>query len=247
MNLIALSGYAGSGKDTVGAIIQYLITEENKANLPTISAEDIVKEHSDNEWWLEEQSGWELKSFAAKLKKIASLLTGIPIEKFNDEEFKKSVLSKEWSNPRGLTIDERDPLTVREFLQKLGTDAIRNHLHENVWINALFANYNQTHITKGIKAGPQYPNWIITDCRFPNEAEEIRKRGGIVVRVNRSVDSSVLRGDNQWIKLEGHSSEIAMDRFQFDWIIENTSSISALIEKVKEMLIHFKIINNGVS
>ena len=30
-----------------------------------------------------------------------------------------------------------------------------------------------------------YPNWIITDVRFPNEADAIKGRGGIIIRVNR--------------------------------------------------------------
>lgn len=39
---------------------------------------------------------WQIKRFAAKLKQIASLLTGIPVEKFEDQAFKETYLGPEW-------------------------------------------------------------------------------------------------------------------------------------------------------
>ena len=38
---------------------------------------------------------------------------------------------------------------------------------------------------------PEYPNWIITDCRFPNEAKAIKDRDGISIRVNRIIGKRV--------------------------------------------------------
>ena len=74
-------------------------------------------------------------------------------------------------------------MTYREFLQKLGTEAMRDGLHTNVWVNALFADYiphkkeggfqRSVKDTNGIpydfEYEVEYPNWIITDMRFPNE------------------------------------------------------------------------------
>jgi hypothetical protein len=34
-------------------------------------------------------------------------------------------------------------------------------------------------------APDKYPNWIITDCRFPNEAKAIKDREGILIRIER--------------------------------------------------------------
>jgi ABC-type dipeptide/oligopeptide/nickel transport system ATPase subunit len=59
--IIGINGYSGSGKDAMGKIIQELQPEKN----------------------------WQIKKFAGKLKTIASILTGIPEEKFESEEFKK--------------------------------------------------------------------------------------------------------------------------------------------------------------
>ena len=115
--IIALNGYSGVGKDTVGAIIQYLNYEN-----PQTSIEKVCADYSEYEYLLDEQSGWEIRKFAGKLQDIASHLTGIDREKFEDQEFKKTVLDREWWTP----CDEgMQPMTVRDLLQKLGTECMR--------------------------------------------------------------------------------------------------------------------------
>lgn len=203
--IIGINGYIGSGKDTVGSIIQYL-TDHPKSKNQTDG-----KNRSYNSYVMDVGMGWtpswEIKKFAEKLKQIASLLTGIPRERFEDQEFKKTFLPEQWNYDKPLDRDtmlqeqkywESVPMTVREFLQKLGTEGLRDGLHSNVWVNALFADY-EPELTKQsegyysentgmlLNSPPEYdyPNWIITDTRFPNEAQGIKERGGIVIRVNR--------------------------------------------------------------
>lgn len=270
--IIGLSGYVGVGKDTVGAIIQYLSCK----NVGNTQVEDILEDYSHHEWWLEEQSEWEIKKFAGKLKEIASLLTGISVKKFEDQEFKRKELGKEWTIERGINALKgplgdnaiynhfNSPLTVREFLQRLGTDALRNHLHENIWVNALFANYvpvdveyngekvlegkyhfSELNITTNYDTATtkKNPNWIITDCRFPNEAIAIKERGGILVRVNRpdSWNRAIAYvNDNgsafEMAKESKHSSETGLDNWDFDYVINNNRGIEELTTKVKSIL-----------
>lgn len=155
-----------------------------------------------------------------------------------------------------VTLMER-PLTVREFLQKLGTEAMRNQIHPNVWVNALFADYiadtgfqyQVKKVGESIVTGEQqlkvvsepkpydfgYPNWIITDVRFPNEAQAILDRGGIVIRVNRPKawhNSDIVRRDLQ----TEHPSETALDNWKFNYVIDNSSDIPHLIEEVKTFM-----------
>ena len=74
--IIGINGYAGSGKDTVGKLIQLL----NCSNLgKEVYIQEVLDKYEDNQWWVEEQSGWEIRKWAGKLKQIGSLLTGIPI------------------------------------------------------------------------------------------------------------------------------------------------------------------------
>lgn len=149
--IIGLSGYAGVGKDTLAKYI------------------------------VELDPSFEIKKFSGKLKEVASLLTGIPVDNFENQKFKTQELNG-WD------------MTVRELLQKLGTEAIRDGLHEDAWVNALFANYHQGE------------NWVITDMRFPNEYEAVKRFGGKAIRLDR-----------EGIKpINYHPSETAIDSFDFD-------------------------------
>ena len=121
-------------------------------------------------------------------------------------------------------------MSVRELLQRLGTEAMRDGLHENVWVNALMCDY------KGPKMSEYNPsNWIITDMRFPNEMEAVVERKGITIRVNRN-------NGTRAIDINPHPSETSLDDAEFNYTIENDGSIDDLIEKVRQILITEKII-----
>jgi hypothetical protein len=224
--IIGINGKIGSGKDTVGKIIQYLQCH----NTGEITIQDVIS-NPEHEWWLEEQSKFEIKKFAGKLKQIASLLTGIDVEKFEDQEFKKTNLESSW-DVKSKYRDRRPPtpMTVREFLQKLGTEAMREGLHTNVWVNALFADY------RAIERIPEkrmsiMPNWIITDMRFPNELEAVELREGVTIKVVRPGTSTGT-----------HPSEIALDGHTMHYEIINDGTIEDLVEKVRKILIKENII-----
>lgn len=188
-NLIGISGKIGSGKDTAAEIIQYLTNPMGLDMFP-----------------------YEVKKFAGKLKTIASILTGIPVERFEDQEFKKQYLGEDWN----YQIDQFNPIqkmTVRELLQKLGTDGLRDGLHTNVWVNALFADYNEN------------SNWLVTDARFPNEAKAIKDLGGVVLRIERST-----------CQLGTHPSETALDDYTFDYVIHNNGSKEDLQQELIKFL-----------
>ncbi len=149
------------------------------------------------------------------------------------------------------------PITVRQFLQEVGTDVMRNVIHPNFWVNALFVDYKPTYNAKHPITVDTAPNWIITDVRFPNELQAIKDRGGVTIRVNRlSVEPSIK--DENWYKglksynmlsksgeisLKNlHPSETALDNAEFDYIIDNNGTIEDLIVKVKDILIKEKVI-----
>jgi len=232
--IIGISGYMGSGKNLICKIIQGLsVAKEN--NIENANYEWIERFHLNSEW--------KQKAFAGKLKQIASLMTGIPVEKFEDQEFKKTYLGEEWTNFDFESVDDillwgdtGKPMTVREFLQKLGTEAIRDNLHPDSWVNALMVDYKEY---KDIQAGSMYPvinklpNWIITDLRFPNEARVIKQHQGITLRVNRETHK---------VASLVHESEIALNDYEFDYVIDNNGTIDELIEKVREFLNKFNIL-----
>lgn len=201
--ILGLSSYATGGKDTVARLIQELQPEKN----------------------------WRIVKFSGPLKKIASILTGIPEQKFEDQKFKESFLGKEWHTEIGTPLDVifddvqfMKMMSVREFLQKLGTDAVRQGLHPNAWVNAAMSGYKMEHKGYDANGSPIYeePNWIFTDCRFPNEAQAVKDRGGYVIRIDRSGVRPV----------NNHPSETALDSWDFDYKIANVSDLVSLKQTV---------------
>lgn len=88
----------------------------------------------------------------------------------------------------------KQEFTPRLLLQYIGTDLFRSKINTDIWVNALFADYNPLYTMKEIDRSTMartevdhlvHPTWIISDVRFPNEVEAIKDRGGIVVRINR--------------------------------------------------------------
>jgi hypothetical protein len=139
--------------------------------------------------------------------------------------------------------------TIREFLQTLGTECLRNNLSKNIWAAALFADYKEepTNVlkSKGYHLEDAYPNWCITDMRFPNEMEAVKERKGITIRVVRpDFIENALTGQKFPVKVHRnlHASETALDDAEFDYEIINDGSIEDLIEKVREILINEKLL-----
>ena len=270
-NLIGVSGKIGSGKDLLCDIINYLTQEEDWG-----SFERFMEESSTY------YDTYKNKKFAGKIKDIICLLIGCTRKQIEDREFKEAELGEEWWVIKKPGIDMFIPytednwaahgdfesdlimLTPRKLLQLLGTEAGRQIIHPNIWVNALFADYkhiwNDPDPIKGndynITYRKDYPNteeslihygggseaqvftkeieqsnWIITDVRFPNEVEAIEDKGGTVIRIERTP-----RSYGTEFEIE-HSSETALDDYDFDYVINNNGSISDLIDKVRQILI----------
>jgi hypothetical protein len=212
--IIGINGKIGSGKDTVGSIIQYLTaTDTSDKALGFIKLGYGIEGYHN--------STFEIKKFAGTLKQIGSLLSGVLVEMFEDQEFKKLNMNPEWG------------MTYREFLQKLGTEAMRDGLHTNVWVNALFADYKTFNEPSMYPngGGGKHPNWIITDMRFPNEMEAVELREGVTIKVVRPGTA-----------VGTHPSETALDDAYFDHVISNDGTIEDLVEKVRQVLTIERII-----
>jgi len=154
---------------------------------------------------------WQVKKFAGKLKDIAEILTGVPKINFEDQEFKQQDMGPEWG------------MTYRDLLQKLGTEAMRSGLHKNVWVNALFADYQFN-----IEEDEQVHYWIITDSRFPNELAAVKEHNGIAIKVIR--DSGNTIGTT-------HTSETALDDYtDWDYVINNNGTLEELKTQVLSIL-----------
>ena len=267
-NLIGVSGKINSGKDVVGKALQYL---ESKAYLRYTFEKYCTLNLSSFD--VDYYPTFEIRKFADKLKDIVCMLIGCTREQLEDREFKESTLGPEWDYyfAKDLTIGlytkemyealapaqktwfERRSLTPRLLLQLLGTDCGRKIIHPNIWVNALFADYkpqDAPYNTLGdlfddLKQGlAKTPNWIITDVRFPNEAEAIKQRGGILIRVDRPCKECGGMGYHKMdcnIGRTEHESEYSLDKYdKFDFKISNDGSLEDLVNKVKKFKFSIK-------
>ena len=270
MGIIGISGKKTVGKDTVAKIIQGFdiwkknLTLQTEYPLSNVFVRDYVLNRVSIY-----VSSWQVKKFASTLKEIVSILTGFTVEDLEKEEIKNTnlFLSYKLLNTKANTfeifasmedlverlnhlrtvyldiysaeevndlfVQETISITPRLLLQTIGTDIVRT-INPNIWVNKLMNDYisyaDAISGTSEIKK--LYPNWIITDTRFPNEVKAIKEKNGIIIRINRETDY-----------VSNHSSEIALDNYEdFDYTIDNNNCIDCLIEKVKEILKHEKII-----
>lgn len=184
--LIGCSGYARSGKDTVAKIL------EVKYGFQHLAFADTIREAL---WALDPIVTSEEHSKPGTYSLLA-------LRDYFD------IYDLDWSNYR----EKGQPAAsaeIRRLLQRLGTEAGRDLLGENIWINVTLAKRNSN------KA-------VVTDLRFLNEALAIRGLDGKLIRVSRP---GVLAVNN-------HYSETALDDFEFDHLIENDGSLEDLKKKV---------------
>lgn len=90
-----------------------------------------------------------------------------------------------------------------------------------------------------------YPNWIITDMRFPNELKTVKDKEGITIRVNRPdviINSFTDKSFPIKVYRKEHESETALDNTEFDYVIDNSGTLEELVEKVREILIKEKLL-----
>ena len=274
--IISISGYIGSGKDTVGNILQILIDMphfSNKAVIEYLDKKDI-------------NYSYENKKFADKLKDIVCLLIGCTKEQLEDRDFKETSLGEEWTrysvangfwshsdnNPSHKMMDSKQcskaeyenevkvnwqtayktVYTPRLLLQHIGTELFRNQIIDGIWVNALMSEYKPKEELVGttpenIQWGEVYPNWIITDTRFPNELQAVKDKGGINIRVNRPKERElILRNATSIIDTRKtlepeHKSETVLDNAEFDYVILNNGTIEDLVNECRNIIKDYKI------
>ena len=165
---------------------------------------------------LEREHGYKKFAFADALKDaVASIFVwprGLLEGDTNASRAFRERVDPWWSNKLGYEV------TPRLILQKMGTEACRHGIADNIWIAALE------------KRMQGYDDVVISDCRFPNEIDFIRSAGGVIVRVKRGEDPS----PEELSKL--HISETAWNSYLPDRIIHNDKDIEGLKLCVKDIL-----------
>jgi hypothetical protein len=137
----------------------------------------------------------------------------------------REVPNEFWSNKLGI-----EDYTPRKMLQNFGTQLVRTHLNEAFWIYRL--EYELQNLEEEGK------NVLITDVRFPNEADMIRAHGGQIWHVFcGNVPEWFIDYRDKRIIPEGiHESEYRWAEITPDAIIHPQKKGLALLEKMVEMM-----------
>jgi hypothetical protein len=187
------------------------------------------------------KQGYQTDSFAAPLKDLCAAVFGWPRELLEGDTMESRGFRETpdmfWS--RKLDIAN---FTPRLALQLLGTDIMRDHFHQDIWLNSLEYRFHKTHNA----------NKVISDCRFRNELKIIQRMGGKVVWVQRGKlpewyqTACDATGGNVLAERIMETRHADVHRSEWDWagypvdkIITNDGSMEDLNHAVLSMMNEF--------
>jgi len=153
----------------------------------------------------------ERHAFADKVRDVTELMVGYKMQLTHKKGFPF------FNAVYNYTQDDKNaylPLwdkTIGQCLQLVGTELFRNNFDHDIWVKTLFSTTGKECVGNGHLL-------VVSDVRFPNEADAIIDRGGIVIR---------LEGDPLGIRANSkrdlnHPSETALDNYtRFTRVIHN--------------------------
>lgn len=233
-NVIAISGLKGSGKNKVSSMLEFLL------NTPKIFHSYFWYKH---QALVPKKKLYKTVAFADPIKEMLSHLLNMDREDFESREIKEncfvnfssfckvytngigpqfiseylpdskfSKLAKEW-NPE---LSKEYYLSIRQVMQLFGTEIMRNILDDKIWINCILNRSNKN-------------NLIISDLRFITEYEEIKKRNGFIIYIDRGLTPGTHKSESEM--------QILLNQNKFDLIINNKNiSLKELFNIVKEQI-----------
>jgi hypothetical protein len=144
--------------------------------------------------------GFRRLAFADALKEVTALLANEPVEHFHDP-----VLKEAHCPSLGMTR--------RRALQNVG-QGMRQSLHDSIWLDKVIGQWREMNVPV-----------VVSDVRYPNEAEAIRAVGGLIVRIERPGFTG-LQGD-----AAAHTSEAGIPDNLVDAVIVNDGTLHDLEEQ----------------
>lgn len=155
----------------------------------------------------------QVEAFATPLKETVRILFNMTDEQLYGD--KKEIVDTRWN------------ITPRQVFQYIGTDIVRNkfseimpHIGNNFWIINLENKYRE-YISNN-KSGI----FIITDVRFQNEVDFIKKNNGIVIKIVRNINN-----------YDSHESENIDSVNNYDYLLENNGTLENLYRKIDKIII----------
>lgn len=164
------------------------------------------------EWYEQLGYGVERRSFASSLKLSAARAIGLQFETAEEAE-EWAELFKLHGEIRHGALGHTPSVVIsgREYLQNYGTQAHRDIFGTDFWVDMCLPPHSSEL--------PDDTIVVVTDVRFPNEAQRIRDLGGEVWHILRPELEQ--EGDT-------HASEVPLPSDLVDYVIVNDRSLEDL-------------------
>lgn len=187
---------------------------------------------------LVENYSFRQDSFASTLKDACSMIFDWPRHMLEGDTKEsrewREIVDTWWADKLGI-----ERFSPRLALQLVGTDALRNHFHEDIWFLSL-ANRVRKNSERDV---------VISDARFPNELAFIKENNGVIVRVKRgpdpdwySIAAAANRGDADSKNIMAsvypnvHFSEWAWAGTEVDYVVDNNGSLEDLQNNINSLI-----------
>ena len=169
------------------------------------------------------------ESFAGNLKNAMCEIFGWD----RDMVEGRSKSSREWREQVDEWWAERlnmPHLTPRWILQHVGTDVIRGHFHDDMWLASLENKLRKTD-----------DDIVISDVRFKNEVKMLKDLGAVCVEVTRGDRPAwyqyAVDGDTKKLEtLKVHRSEYDWVGTEFDATLDNNGTLDDLYKQVEKLI-----------
>jgi len=173
---------------------------------------------------LEQKHGFRRDSFARSLKDAVSAMFNWDRDMLegngDDSRQWREQPDEFWSKKFG------KPVTPRWVLQHFGTEVMRQHMHDAIWIDSCLSRYDGR------------PT-VISDTRFQNELSTIKANKGQIILVKRGE----LPTRQEMQEKGAHKSEWDWMGWNFDHVIDNDGTKEDLYKKVDDLVVSNKITN----
>ncbi|MBJ2274824.1 MULTISPECIES: deoxynucleotide monophosphate kinase [Pseudomonas] len=110
----------------------------------------------------------------------------------------------------------------RQLMQSMGTEWARNTVHPDVWVK--LAEQNLEYMTKALGA---VLGFVVSDVRFENEADLIRRRGGTVIHILRP----------NALAVNPHISEAGIAANSADLTLPNYGTVEGFLRSLDEVFL----------
>lgn len=137
----------------------------------------------------------------------------------------KQMVNKAWKIPEADALAK--PKYVRDLYQIVGTELFRRQISDSFWVDTLSGDINEKAFDR---VSSHEKHIIITDVRFLNEANFIKKRKGYLIKVIRPEGNTV--AETATVGQSAHASETELDKIIPDIEVLNNGTIGELGEKV---------------